>query len=502
MADIPLPQPETQDIYSLGFDKSLNRGIDSIQSPTVYDQIGAAVNTGQVLSGGNVIVKTLSIGGLVRQVAPGDDIQAAIDAVNREGGGTVQLLAGTYLINDNLELRTRVALAGAGEDITVLNFEGRTYAVRAVGTASAILTNIRISDLTVTQSGGVAGIEIDYCDSWLIRNVRSTDCTFRGFRIDHSQRFAIVDSLADNNATAGFVFDGDSTRETMEYQVSNCVADTNGTDGFIWTESNSQTNTNFTVIGAVSKNNVSDGFAVGTSSNNSAQAAFVSCSSSGNGADGYRCTNTDLIFVCCFAINNVMDGFDCSPSSTYVACVAEGNTDADFNIDVSTAVNLVACSPERGTGIAPSSKISVSSERNNVSGNYGGSTMTNREVVHMQNTSGTTLPTGAVVVFKRVAAGDQITTTPTSGDKYVFGMNTASLANNSYGGILTRGFTNDLLVDGTVAIAVGDFLCAGPSATYAAVATGTGTMVFAVALEALTSGTGVIDALLITPRMV
>ena len=106
--NIPLDQ-SSSDIYDLGFDRGLNREIPDNSTGVVYDTIENATNAASVLSGGNLNLKTLTIGGLTRQVAPGDDIQAAIDAVNREGGGTVQLLAKTYNPTFDINLKSNVA---------------------------------------------------------------------------------------------------------------------------------------------------------------------------------------------------------------------------------------------------------------------------------------------------------------------------------------------------------------------------------------------------------
>ena len=47
-------------------------------------------------------------------------IQAAIDAANGAGGGTVYLPAGTYLVKAKLELQSNVTLKGAGWAATIV----------------------------------------------------------------------------------------------------------------------------------------------------------------------------------------------------------------------------------------------------------------------------------------------------------------------------------------------------------------------------------------------
>lgn len=126
-----------------------------------------------------------------------------------------------------------------------------------------------------------------------------------------------------------------------------------------------------------------------------------------------------------------------------------------------------------------------------------------KQHVLMKNTSGGTLTAGTVVVFKAVAAGNEITTTTTAGDNKVFGMVAESIANNASGLIQTLGKTVSLKADGTTDIAAGDYLATFTTAGVAAKAS-TGQMAFAIALEAYTTddGNGVLDALLITPRLI
>ena len=121
----------------------------------------------------------------------------------------------------------------------------------------------------------------------------------------------------------------------------------------------------------------------------------------------------------------------------------------------------------------------------------------------MKNTSGGSLVAGDVVVWKAVANGDEVTTTTTAGDDQVFGMMAEGTANNAYGYVMLEGFTTQLKVNGTTDINIGDFLTTFTTAKIAAKAS-TGDMVFARALEAYTANdsSGVIDALIIKPRLI
>jgi parallel beta-helix repeat protein len=126
-----------------------------------------------------------------------------------------------------------------------------------------------------------------------------------------------------------------------------------------------------------------------------------------------------------------------------------------------------------------------------------------RSMVLMKNTSGGALAAGDVVVLKAVAAGNEVTTTTTAGDNKVYGMAYETIADTAFGQIQVLGKTTALKVDGTTDIAIGDYLTCFTTAKIAAKAVA-GNMVFAMALEAYTGddSNGVIDALLISPRLI
>jgi len=147
--------------------------------------------------------------------------------------------------------------------------------------------------------------------------------------------------------------------------------------------------------------------------------------------------------------------------------------------------------------------LHTSSHTVSVFDNVGDKPIDEHKLETMTNTSGGALVAGDVVTLKAAAAGTEITTSTTAGDDLVFGMAAESIADTADGKILTRGKTTQLKVDGTTDIAIGDFLTPFTTAKIAAKAA-SGDMAFAVALEAYTAddSSGVIDALLITPRKI
>lgn len=126
-----------------------------------------------------------------------------------------------------------------------------------------------------------------------------------------------------------------------------------------------------------------------------------------------------------------------------------------------------------------------------------------KKYVRMKNTSGAALAAGNVVILKSVAAGNEVTTTITGGDSKVFGMAIEPINDAAWGRIQILGKTTSLKVNGIVDIAVGDYLSTYTEAGIAKKAS-SGETAFAIALEAYAGddSNGVIDALLISPRII
>lgn len=147
--------------------------------------------------------------------------------------------------------------------------------------------------------------------------------------------------------------------------------------------------------------------------------------------------------------------------------------------------------------------IADSGTATTIKSNTGVSPLFEKEFMYMKNTSGSTINAGNLVVYKSVAAGNEVTTSTTGGDNKVFGVASAAISNNASGYIQTLGKTTILTADGTTDIAVGDFLTHFTTAGIAKKAAAADTAI-AIALEAFTTdaSTGVLDALIIKPRLI
>lgn len=120
----------------------------------------------------------------------------------------------------------------------------------------------------------------------------------------------------------------------------------------------------------------------------------------------------------------------------------------------------------------------------------------------VKNSSGGTMPPGAVAIHSSTSPGDSFSTTTTNGDKKVCGMVVETTTNASVGGVLVTGFTTLLYANNSASsISIGDYLSTYSHAYYAKKAVA-GEMVFAIAMEAPSTSTAQIDAMLISPRLI
>lgn len=447
-----------------------------------------------------------TLGRNVRVVPAGGSIQNAIDELNSLGGGIVQLLDGTHTVPSNLTIYSNISLIGGGRGTTILEFSGGARGIQAIGTSSSVKTNMKLADFTLQNSNNVAGIDIDYFDFWRMENVRVTSCDQIGLRIDHSQNWLADNVRSDNNTGNGWSIISDATRSTKDFTINNCLSDTNGGIGYSTNiasliGSDGANNGNF--IGCTASGNTGDGFDL----NGVGGQHLLSCFSQNNGGIGFDSTATSLEYFSCVAFSNTGDGFEVGgAASKIIGCQSSSNTGTDFDIVSSTSGRIIFSGNSYATssGVAPHTEISMDDKLIFSDTNSATSPRTAKKIYRMKNASGGTLNAGDVVVSASLAAGDSVTTTTTQGDDKVFGMiYDDSVLNTEYGHVVVEGYTTQLKVDGTTDIAIGDLLGTFTTAKIAMKAAA-GDMCFAIALEAYTTddSNGVIDALLISPRLI
>lgn len=509
---------ENQDIYSYGFDKSLNKTLPQNSTEVVYDAVSEALNAGQVLSGGNLNLKSLSIGGLIKQVAPGDDIQAAIDVINREGGGTVQLLQGAYKLNNNINLRSNVHIKGAGKDVTVLDFQNTAFQILTPFGDSLFnkTSNFSISYLTIrasTASGGA--LFFHYSDFWLLDNIKIKECAM-GMRTWIATDALVFNCNFDSNTSHGFAMVGQiggTSGTTGRTVFLRCSFDTNDGDGYNDSSTPSNISGN-TFISCSFFGNVLNGL----NSTGSSGFSAIDCVAEANEQNGFNVgTVGTATLIRCRADTNTVDGFNVTTSLvTLLGCrVSSANTVRDFDFsaiasnDYRTSIVLGSTLYQLGTGIYWRDQYKLDDAK--IISMFNGdsaSRISSKNILSVLNNETNEIREGSVVVHDSTSTtGDQFKTTTTNGNNKVMGMamsglGTLSIGNNRYGYILTEGYTSKLFVtNGTSSIAVGDWLSTYSHAYYAKEAV-SGDTVFAIALETPTTSTAQIKALLVSPRLI
>ena len=448
-----------------------------------------------------------AIGARTIVVQPGDNIQAAIDKLDNSGGGIVFLKQGTHTLTGNISGRDKVSIIGEGIGVSIIECGGNAYGISYVGTVGSRFTNFKLQDFTIQNSNNTAAVDIDFCDYYKIDSIKTTSCDQSGIRIDASRWYMLNNIQSDNNTGNGFVFIGSNgaSGPTQYFSVINCFSQSNTADGF--NINGDGVVSEGLYLGCRSDTNTGDGFDLSGSS--SLKSTFLNCSSINNSQNGFRIDCVDSLFVGCDAAQNTTSGFlITSARNTFLGCGA-GDDGADYDVSGTVGEANIFIGNIFGSSTAtPHSEFSLPTGATNPDvtisvANLFSSTRTEKQQAKMKNTSGGTLALGNVIIIKSAAGGDEVTTTTTAGDDKVFGVVAQAVSNNSYGTITTVGHTTVLTVNGTTDIAIGDLLSTYTEAGIAAKAAA-GDMCFAIALEAYTTNdsNGVIDALIISPRLI
>lgn len=484
-------------------EESLGEPIFDFGDPFTDD---ALAPTNSLLQG--VTSRTSTTNGRSATVAAGEDIRPALASLKSAGGGTLILLAGTHKIDYTIEGFAKLVIQGQGREQTILECSG-SGGITYIGTSSAHITYFGIADLTIRDVIGF-GIEIDYADYWNVRNVVVDGTTAACISVNHSTIFEIHDSVFKNSGSRGVYIITSGTSTTGLFTLNNLLCTGNTLDGiYIKSFSGTYSVSFFKLVGCVSIGNGQNGITLTSSSANRVQQGqIIGCIFSENTAIGCH-LDTNIIFISVISTIcglNTGDNMKIEAKYTTVSSpiLAESVSGYDLNVTSNAANISIVGSQIYVQTSSPNSRIFISPNTDTTIDVINQTTPVTRQVtMQMKNTSGATINAGNVVILKSVAAADEITTTTTAGDNKVFGVALAAISNNAYGAILIEGKTTLLTVNGTTDIAIGDYLTTYTSAGIAQKATA-GQTAFAIALEAYTTNdsNGVIDALLISPRII
>lgn len=433
-------------------------------------------------------------------VQPGDNIQQAINALANNGGGIVLLKEGTHVLTTNISGKTEVSIIGEGREVTIIECSGSAYGIDYTGTSGTRLQNFKIADFTIQNSNNTAGIDVDYCDFWNMRNVKVTSCDQKGIRVQHSRNYIVENSLSSSNTGNGYEIVGDNSRSTREFVFTNCSSTSNGGIGYAI---NASTNDLFfgSFVSCQALSNTGDGFDFSGSGASALDVSLFNCSAISNGGIGFDVdSNCQRVrFFNCIADLNTGDGFESDAIGTGMfGCYSS------TAYDINSSVNFIGNDVAGGGSVDPKSRIDMANtEQFQSFMNLNENTRTIRKYIVMKNTVGITIAAGSPVILKAVATGDEVVTTTTGGDDKVIGVADEAISNNAWGRILVEGYSTIVRANGTTDIAIGDLLTTDTNAGIAKKA-GAGDMVFGMALEAYATDdtAGVLDALIFSPRLI
>lgn len=446
-------------------------------------------------------LRTSTSFGRAATVKAGEDIRPALESLRSAGGGTLILLAGTHRPSYDIIGDSKINIVGEGINQTIIDFGGGGYRVAYIGTGGAgRKSNFKLQDLTVTNSAvASAGVYIGFCDNFQINNIAITSCTGNGLELSDVKNFAVDNSRFESNTLSGALVT-ETTNSSEYFQFRNCYSYNNTLHGFSLSATNIS---NGTYSGCFATHNDEHGFnfaigsfivAVGC------QAVYQSTTSK----SGFY-LNVNATLIGCVSDNNYFGVQLDTPSAKIIGCILQHN---DVDIDTTGAgggyPDTVIIGTEFGENVASSigvDDIVMTDKGIFADHNPNQSLITRTKRVRMTNTSGAQIAVGSVVVIKAAASGSEMARTTIVGDDLVLGMVEQTSNDTGVAYVLMEGKTSLLKVNGTTDIAIGDFLCTYSVAGIAAKAAA-GDMAFAIALEAYTGNdsSGVIDALIISPR--
>ena len=140
-----------------------------------------------------ILTAVLAHGQVCNTSSAGGDMGTQVNncvATLGSSGGAITIPAGTYSINTQIVLASNIWLQGTGASSTTLTAGsslGAKQIIRVLGTSSAPVTNLKVTDLqvqngtpvTANPTGGMDGIRADYCKN----------CTFQNLNVNSIQGY-------------------------------------------------------------------------------------------------------------------------------------------------------------------------------------------------------------------------------------------------------------------------------------------------------------------------
>ncbi|MGB9597935.1 MAG: right-handed parallel beta-helix repeat-containing protein [Candidatus Poribacteria bacterium] len=291
---------------------------------------------------------TITVGQEKADIVGSDNraIQSAIDYVAGLGGGTVIILAGTYLMKDSLHLRSNITLMGQGDKTVLRKSNGFKSALATDGdygqeeitpadtSGFEVGIGVTIAD---NNSGGfhttVATIIARDGDNFIINKPLNADCMVaRGAYVQNT--FPVISGYYVENVTVqNILIDGNKDKNEhlngcrgagiFLYRAKNtlikaCIVQDYNGDGISFQQSN-----DIVAEHCTSRNNTSLGFHPGSGSQ---RPIIRSCSSYNNGSDG--------LFLCWRVKNGLFEENQIFNNGQFGISIGHKDTDNIFRKNV------------------------------------------------------------------------------------------------------------------------------------------------------------------------
>jgi hypothetical protein len=372
--EIPLPKPSEPDIYSYGFDKSLNKIVpEKKDNPSVYNSsnpinasniVFGALNMGsgtsvfgvdpskglwlgaekfenapaKITMGGDATFNKISAGQYLKVVSPGENIQEAIDALSATGG-KVFLKSGLYVVNYDIIIPSNVILEGNGMLVSVINFNSNNNSVKMIGSDQYSVGTVSITNGSMTLSSTTS--------SWLANITTNHSIKLENYWYDIASVVGdgtlILTQAYNGNNLVGDSYDSAILIDNAH--IKNLMVVGSGTCGIFYNYTY-----NCFIENVLSVYNAGNGVHIKNSGYPFTKMNF----SLQNGGDGIRFENVDHGILSNASFSNLNNGitFDNVTKSVLNPFECRGNAGDGININNSSGGWLVGhCNYNAGEGV-------------------------------------------------------------------------------------------------------------------------------------------------------
>lgn len=299
------------------------------RAPTA-DEVTNAANDPQIKA---LVHDNLDVGLNHLTVSPEDDLATAISNLSSDGGGTLNLLAGDYVLTADLSIPGNIQLIGAGPSLTsIIGVLG--HVVKCHGSSGTHNTDVVISGIGFYSGSSAAMLDFQYVDRVTIGNVVLSG-NVNGLLLDNCTDLDLSTIVAVSNSGYGITISNSSNIDARSIATSG-----NGGVGLVLSSVST-----FSFLACDSAGNIGAGI-----TQNSCSAGNMTITSSGNGSDGVTMTGSSCKFISCTLAGNAAYGINVSDSGS-VNNIILGS---EFASNTSGAVH------DSGTGTLIRSNIGVS----------------------------------------------------------------------------------------------------------------------------------------------